>query len=332
MIAIYITFVLKWLQVLRVEDKGKCLPMQSHASVFVCILYTSVHRRFINGVKRPSNIWQESLKLNLWSYQGLETKEYLHAFRTPCVPSQAAPVFFLPPDLPTLVVCGAAISSHLTKLRDLPRWNVSLSHHDRLAVGHNMSAKTIVNRKRPSTRQVFTQCTAEATIHYITCLLLTICCFFDKRKVHTMVHTELSEGSLAAHVVHDMFYNKNAPFFWCTSSTSIFWKTISFQISMFNLLRWNPRLAPNPLVLSDKALGNGSSSELTSKIHKSSGLQHLLQHFSQHEETFSSWFSNPCPLAAMIVGGRVSACYMAFNPAEKADEVTIKTWGSMEKS
>ena len=67
------------------------------------------------------------------------------------------------------------------------------------------------------------------------------------------------------------------------------------------------------------------SALVPSKIHKPSGLQHLLQLFPQHEETFSSWFSNPCPLAAMIVGGRVSACYMAFNQAEKADEVTIET-------
>ena len=95
-----ITFVLRWLQVFMVENKGKCLPTQSHASV-LCVYWLCTIVCAEDSSKasnRPSNIWQESLKLNLWSYQGLETTEYLEStcISDPfvCVPSEAALFFF----------------------------------------------------------------------------------------------------------------------------------------------------------------------------------------------------------------------------------------------
>lgn len=128
-----ITFVLRWLQVFMVENKGKCLPTQSHASVLcvLCILtvlYNSVCRRFIKGIKPAlqhlTRVPQaKSVELPRVRNHRI-SRIYMH-FGPFCMCSiRSSSVFFSNADLPTLVVTGATISSHLTKLRDLPH-----SHH-----------------------------------------------------------------------------------------------------------------------------------------------------------------------------------------------------------
>lgn len=90
--------------------------------VYIPIIYNSVCRRFIKGIKAAlqhlTRVPQDkSVELPRVRNHRI-SRIYMH-FRPFCMCSiRSSSVFFSNADLPTLVVTGATISSHLTKLRE----------------------------------------------------------------------------------------------------------------------------------------------------------------------------------------------------------------------